>query len=1521
MSKRHFLMDPSQLSTSKQSKLSQSTNWDVCVLCQVATDESLQCPLRSTKPTIGSGYASLAEDLLRFQTLQHMPLDLSLERLNDGDGIESTLKAHRAQWHKKCRLKFNKKMFDEHSRADLTIEQQHSNSVVHTRSADCHSQSTNSTCFFCNEPAGSADLHKASTYNIDANVRQCAIELEDTALLAKLAAGDMIAIEAMYHKNCLALLYKRLDKARHAANESSEGDDSRLHGIAFAELVAFIEDMNSDEDSAPVFKLTDIAELYKVRLQQLGVTVQKRIHTTRLKNRLLSAIPGLRAHSQGRDALLSFEKHIGPALMKACDHDSDAVHLMRAAQIVRKEIFDSGFFFDGSFPANCQQKAVPPSLLALVNMILDGANIKHQNQVVSTNTTKPALAISQLIVFNSTKHARNVDSSSSARHSRSRETPLPLYLSFKIHAVTRNKGLIDTLFSLGLCVSYDRLLQLTSDIANSVCRHYSLEDVVCPPKLHRGLFTTAAVDNIDHNPSSTTAKDSFHGTGISLIQHPSHTHDGSDRGIPVINQAGSSTKSVTPLPPAYTVVPPAALKSKDFNAPIVQGPVRPPNLLAAAAAVEDEYVWLSKVKTALEKPTADGWISWSAYHADVQQAVIPPAAISALLPLFLDNAHSVAMIRHSMDVVKAAVQYLNPGQMPIIALDQPLYALAKEVQWTWPATYGEDHFVIMFGGLHIEMAMLKLLGGWLEDSGWTNALVQADIATSGTANSFIHASHVTKTRHAHQVTAASLYTLLQRAHSDTDAVQADSPPFEEWCTQRSKASVHFDYWLKTLSLELLLLRYIRSIREGNFQLYVESLTQIMPWMFALDHTHYSRWLSVHIRDMMSLAEKHPHVLAEFQSGNFVVHKTSNKFSAMALDQSHEQNNAMVKGCGGAIGLTDNPGALQRWMVAGPEISRITTEFEEQAMKQHDSTGDTGHRHHDQQPGVQAAFLKKVKTLVTVLEEMGNPFLEPSADLLVINTRDIMDTQVAETVRMIEKLGEEQYTKFVTERLEKCTTPVTQTIPKNKLPLFSRPPLKIKSKQKTQLAAIKSDCALFSRLYIACQTRDGDIDSFFFHENQAAPPALSTGGRMRIGVKADLLRCLELDFPQSNSAPVVDATVLDGAAVVQMLNPGTSRTFQEYGQRVFAPYISALLEKSNRTDIVWDVYLPTSLKASTRERRGKGTRKRVAPSTLMPKNWKQFLRDDENKTELFAFLSREAVHLPLTEGKELYATDGREVLCSPAESYLASVAPCSHEEADTRLLLHVADAVQKGCKKVTIRTVDTDVVILAVASFSKIAPDELWIAFGVGSSFRYIAVHEMVAAMNQTQCLTLPVFHAFTGCDTVSAFAGRGKKTAWETWKSFPEVNDAFSELLTMPSEVSERSMSLLERFVVLMYDRTSDSMQVNDARKQLFTQKSRTLENIPPTQAALQQHIKRACYQANCWNQALAKDPQMPEPSDWGWTKDTTRWQPLWTTLPEASKSCHELIHCSCQKGCTGRCKCAKAALKCTALCFCSGDC
>ena len=74
------------------------------------------------------------------------------------------------------------------------------------------------------------------------------------------------------------------------------------------------------------------------------------------------------------------------------------------------------------------------------------------------------------------------------------------------------------------------------------------------------------------------------------------------------------------------------------------------------------------------------------------------------------------MVRHSMNIVKQATEYLNPGQVPVIAVDQPLFALAKQIQLNWPKTYDEQHFVILLGGLHIEMAALKILGDWLEEA-------------------------------------------------------------------------------------------------------------------------------------------------------------------------------------------------------------------------------------------------------------------------------------------------------------------------------------------------------------------------------------------------------------------------------------------------------------------------------------------------------------------------------------------------------------------------------------------------------------------------------------------------------------------------------------------------------------------------------------------------------------------------------------------------------------------------------------
>ena len=622
-----------------------------------------------------------------------------------------------------------------------------------------------------------------------------------------------------------------------------------------------------------------------------------------------------------------------------------------------------------------------------------------------TKTCSAAISIAQILKFNSVKHKRLQSSSptSTVRHSPAQETPLPIYIGMMLHAHTRKKELVDRLAHVGLSISYDRVLRLTAQMANCVCEQFHLEQVVCPPKMRGKVFTTAAVDNIDHNPSSTTAKSSFHGTAISLIQHPSFIGEGVDRNIVVNERSDNASTFIRQLPQCYTDVPPETSSVK--NVPVPAARVisldREPK-----THTKEEHIWLENARQTIDGNGERGEnISWAAFHASRQPSEVRAICPTVLLPMFQESAHTVAMIRHSIDVVKTAVNHVNPGQAPVVTFDQPLFALAKQIQWKWPEKYGEDKVVVMFGGLHIEMAALKTLGDWLDGSGWAQALVRAEITTPGTAESFLRASHVTRTRKAHQITAAALYILKNRAYdhycnredSDTEHLLC----FEDWCCQREEENPQFQYWSIVLELELLLNVYVRSLRQSSFTMYLDALTELACWFHAMDHTNYARWIPVHLKDMAELPERHPEVARQFRDGSFTVQKSKKIFSSIAIDQAHEQNNACIKGDGGAVGLTDNPSALRRWMIAGPEVVRAIEEFQRENLH---SGKENNIHHHDQTASVQASFIKDVRSLIKVMEEFGNPFEEDSLDLVVLDTKECVGSPAIQTVKEVKEIG-------------------------------------------------------------------------------------------------------------------------------------------------------------------------------------------------------------------------------------------------------------------------------------------------------------------------------------------------------------------------------------------------------------------------------------------------------------------------------------------------------------------------------------
>ena len=205
------------------------------------------------------------------------------------------------------------------------------------------------------------------------------------------------------------------------------------HGIALAELISEIQNAKTEELHTTVFKLSDLRKEFCKRLELQGVMAENpEIHSTRLKGKLIEAIPGLTAHIKGREVLLAFEEDIGSLISRALpgENNDNALCLECTANIVCEEMFNESSSATGSASQSCQKGSVPQALLSLVSMILEA---KRQ---LTGKPSQVALTLAQLLKFNRVKHAHK--SELCARHIKSQETPLPVKQAW-LYNVSRTK--------------------------------------------------------------------------------------------------------------------------------------------------------------------------------------------------------------------------------------------------------------------------------------------------------------------------------------------------------------------------------------------------------------------------------------------------------------------------------------------------------------------------------------------------------------------------------------------------------------------------------------------------------------------------------------------------------------------------------------------------------------------------------------------------------------------------------------------------------------------------------------------------------------------------------------------------------------------------------------------------------------------------------------------------------------------------------------------------------------------------
>ncbi|CAE1172272.1 unnamed protein product [Acanthosepion pharaonis] len=491
-----------------------------------------------------------------------MPIALDPSRLDEGEGIETTLVRNGAKYHQSCRLLFNNTKLE---------RAQQRRAVPSTSGATDEPRSKRRKsadipkveCFFCEDVI--SNLQEGISERLNEHLNQCSRTLNDGKLFAKLSGGDVVALEVKYHLRCLQKLYNAERAYLNSLEKAEKSDPGKdLYPVAFLELVIYIMDSKvTNTEATPVlFRLAGLASVYKPCLEHVGVDCLN-VHSTRLKEQLLARIPELESHKKGCDALLAFKADIGPVLHEASQY-SNALHLSKAADILRKEMLQHKIKFSSELKDGFGEEAIPPALLQFVCSIEHGVDIK-------SNLT---------------------------------------------HGIAK-------------------VLEIPGKLGETVIKQYVEEDVMCPPVLRKGLFTTAAVDNIDHNPMATTASTSFHGTSISMFHEPSKKNRGEQRVSPEITD--SRTRKVPELPEHYTNIAPAYFKKIPTPATVDEVSLPDPSLFQRNIRVE--YEWLENVQGSTDVDDESN-ITWSAHHGSQKRTSECETSITFLLPLLRDQART-----------------------------------------------------------------------------------------------------------------------------------------------------------------------------------------------------------------------------------------------------------------------------------------------------------------------------------------------------------------------------------------------------------------------------------------------------------------------------------------------------------------------------------------------------------------------------------------------------------------------------------------------------------------------------------------------------------------------------------------------------------------------------------------------------------------------------------------------------------------------------------------------------------------
>ena len=1169
-----------------------------------------------------------------------------------------------------------------------------------------------------------------------------------------------------------------------------------------------------------------------------------------------------------------------------------------------------------------------------------------------------------------------------ASHSQAK-MPKHVGLAMTLRHLTGSKQIIQMLNRMGHCCSYDDIEVMDTCLAHEIITKSEVFGVLVPNNIVPGQFVQAAADNNDINEETLDGKSTTHATTLVLYQQ------GQFGPLPQATTYADHSKRKKSLDKTdiqHTILEyntygkrPAAksfvgkITDNWFNCTCENHSIQSLDLAWAICRLCPAKLF--EVSLPDIPPTEQKVPTWSAFNAMVHQQT-PVRTNIGYCPMINGSPTDFSTVYTVMKSLQKMMKSLGQKES-VITFDLAIYIKAKEIQWRNPDEF--DDMVVRMGGFHIILNFLALLGKKFENSGLEDLLIESGVYGSATISSAMKGKAYNRGIRAHKLTMEALFRLqwqafttwyqerddtkktinqdilvevltsLQNSMQDKEKflatfqqfkheIRTVEEEFSKYNQKKEGSSKLCQFWNNYVGMVQLLLQFIRAERTGNWHLHLSTTAAMIPHFFSMDRPNYSRWLPVYIADMQQLDKTHPRVYEEFMRGNHTISRSGQPFTQVSTDMALEQSiNLDSKTKGGIIGITKKPEALERWFLTSHQRAAITT-----AVKEMLDMGDNEVIHKEASPSrisrdegdVQKILHKFSTGLIT------DPFIYDDSDsLLNLATGMVMPLSDASNLLNACDKGARQMSEFIEQRLNSNNVSFWDHIPNLKIKTFATMAKTCKVKSSSEKAiTVNADRDLLNRLVIAAKSRSVNLKNVLSYELSTVPFSMThIDGTLRKTNKSVLLGELQINGDMHPKLPptqsgVSTALVIDGMAVVQMIKSGGATTFGELASIHFKFITSSMgMNGCCRVDIVFDQYLPMSIKAGERLQRGQSSAlevKILSQETPIPKQWHKYIANPENKRNLCDFLVKSIAtmgHSMLHEGQQLYIGGGhkndteRAILISRGQQIVVEALNSNHEEADTRLLLHAKHASMNH-QRIIIQSPDTDVAVLCTAHFELLNCQELWFRTGVRDKVRYIAIHKIFPRLGKNVCKSLPGFHAVTGCDSTSSFAGIGKKKAFKILLENNAYQEALGELGDKV-EISNNTLVTCEQFVCNLYTNVKKAgCKVDDIRYWLFCQKQKRNEGLPPTSDSLYQHLKRANFQAYVWKKSFESIQHLPKPENHGWKIENDVLQPVLMTKDPAPTGLLQLTHCGCKNCSRAYCACKVSDLGCTEACKCMGN-